>query len=278
VPPEWRSIPYGRPLRNQRFRVVDADGLDRPDWVPGELWIGGAGVADGYSASPGVTALRFAAGDGGGRWYRTGDLGRYWPDGTLEFLGRADHQVKVRGHRIEPGEVEAALTAHPSVRAATVIAVREPAPHLVAFVVLDGDADGLAPFLASRLPAAMAPERVVPVAELPLTPNGKVDRLALAQLAADRPPEVDDAPPEGPVEAEVAALWADLLQVPAVGRRQSFFSLGGDSRLATRLAETVRRRFGIEVTLSQLFATPTVGGLASLISTLRGTDLEEGVV
>jgi yersiniabactin nonribosomal peptide synthetase len=276
VPAHWRSIPYGRPLRAQRFRVVDAAGRDRPDWVPGELWIGGAGVAEGYSGSPELTAQRFVARDGG-RWYRTGDLGRYWPDGTLEFLGRTDHQVKVRGHRIELGEVEAALTAHPSVAAAAVLAAGEPAGHLVAFVAMDGDPDVLPPFLAGRLPAAMLPERIVPLAALPLTANGKVDRRALAHLASERP-ALDEAGPEGPVETAVAALWADLLAVPRVGRGQSFFALGGDSRLATQLAESVRREFGVEVSLRELFATPTVGGLATLIAALRDSepDFEEG--
>ncbi|NYZ18055.1 amino acid adenylation domain-containing protein, partial [Azospirillum sp. RWY-5-1] len=122
VPPGWRSIPYGFPLANQRYRVVDGLGRDCPDWVPGELWIGGAGVATGYRGDAATTAVRFVEREDG-RWYRTGDLGRYWPDGTLEFLGRADHQVKVRGHRIELGEVEAALEAHPSVAQAVVVAV-----------------------------------------------------------------------------------------------------------------------------------------------------------
>ena len=278
VPADWRSIPYGRPLANQRFRSVDADGRDRPDWVPGELWIGGAGVAEGYCGSPGPTAARFVPG-AGGRWYRTGDLGRYWPDGTLEFLGRADAQVKIRGHRIELGEVEAALTAHPAVAAAAAIVVREPAPHLVAFVAgPEAVPDGLAPFLAARLPAAMVPERVLALPALPLTANGKVDRQALARLAADQPAVADDVPPEGPVETAVAALWTEILSLPAVGRAQSFVSLGGDSRLATRLVELVRQQFGVELTLSQLFAAPTVGGLAGLIATLGPVEYEEGVV
>ncbi|WP_189241121.1 AMP-binding protein, partial [Planomonospora parontospora] len=122
VPAGWVSVPYGRPLANQCFRVVDGLGRDCPDWVAGELWIGGAGVAKGYRGDPEGSAARFVQ-EGGLRWYRTGDLGRYWPDGTLEFLGRVDHQVKVRGHRIELGEVEAALQEHPLVERAVVTVV-----------------------------------------------------------------------------------------------------------------------------------------------------------
>ncbi|MDG4256131.1 AMP-binding protein, partial [Pseudomonas aeruginosa] len=125
LPAHWRSIPYGRPLANQRYRVVDAQGRDCPDWVTGELWIGGAGVALGYRGDPAQTAERFVDYNGE-RWYRTGDLGRYWPDGNLEFLGRRDHQVKVRGHRIELGEIEAALSALPGVARAVAVTIGKP--------------------------------------------------------------------------------------------------------------------------------------------------------
>src|SRR5579859_7385503 len=235
VPADWRSIQYGRPLANQRFRSVDADGRDRPDWVPGELWIGGAGVAEGYCGSPGLTAARFVPGDGG-RWYRTGDLGRYWPDGTLEFLGRADDQVKIRGHRIELGEIEAALTAHRRVRRAA--ATRLGTTRIGAAVVA-GDL-GVAPadlraFLGSRLPAYMLPDDLVVLPELPLSANGKVDRKALPALIAASAAQARGQPPHGPLETELARQWTELLAVVEVGRSDSFFELGGDSLLATRL-------------------------------------------
>ncbi|MEV7807436.1 amino acid adenylation domain-containing protein [Microbispora sp. NPDC088329] len=134
VPAGWRSIPYGKPLRNQKFRVVDGRGRDCPDWVPGELWIGGAGVALGYRGDPELTAARFPEHDGE-RWYRTGDLGRYWPDGNLEFLGRLDHQVKINGFRVELGEIEACLQAHPAVAQAVAVAVTEGRREVVAAVV-----------------------------------------------------------------------------------------------------------------------------------------------
>ncbi|MFB9682542.1 AMP-binding protein, partial [Streptosporangium vulgare] len=152
VPAHWTSVPYGFPLRNQRFRVVDGRGRDCPDWVAGELWIGGAGVALGYRGDAATTAAKFVH-YAGQRWYRTGDLGRYWADGTLEFLGRADHQVKIRGHRLELGEVEAALEACPSVTRAVAVAVGERRQRrLAAFVTpATADPDQIRAFLADRL-------------------------------------------------------------------------------------------------------------------------------
>ncbi|HEY0640001.1 MAG TPA: amino acid adenylation domain-containing protein, partial [Pseudonocardiaceae bacterium] len=279
VPSHWRSIPYGRPLRNQRFRVVDVEGRDRPDWVTGELWIGGAGVAQGYRADPDTTAAKFVEHDGG-RWYRTGDLGRYWPDGTLEFLGRTDHQVKLRGHRVELGEVEAALHAHPGVTHAVAAVAGD---HLAAAVVTvtggggtdvtdvtggtgDGTGDAAAEltrFVADRLPGHMVPARVLVLDALPLTANGKVDRAAVGRLLAEQGLDPEDDPPRGPVETELAGLWAEILELPAApGRRQSFFALGGDSLAATRLVEAVRRRFAVRLPLRRLYAAPTVAGLA----------------
>ncbi|MFE6994269.1 amino acid adenylation domain-containing protein, partial [Streptomyces pharetrae] len=134
VPDGWRSVPYGKPLRNQKFRVVDGRGRDCPDWVPGELWIGGTGVALGYRGDPELTAARFPERDGE-RWYRTGDLGRYWPDGNLEFLGRLDHQVKINGFRVELGEIEACLQAHPEVAQAVAVPLTEGRRELVAALV-----------------------------------------------------------------------------------------------------------------------------------------------
>ncbi|TDT42709.1 dihydroaeruginoic acid synthetase [Streptomyces sp. BK208] len=165
IPPHWRSIPYGTPLGNQKFRVVDARGRDCPDWVPGELWIGGTGVARGYRGDPGLTAERFPV-LAGERWYRTGDLGRYWPDGVLEFLGRLDHQVKINGFRVEPGEVEAALRGHPAVAHAVAAAVGGPRRELAVAVVPARPAaeategpDALALGSRSEVPAEVELER-----------------------------------------------------------------------------------------------------------------------
>jgi yersiniabactin nonribosomal peptide synthetase len=277
VPAHWRSIPYGRPLRAQKYRVVDGRGRDCPDFVPGELWIGGAGVARGYRGDPERTVRHFVH-HAGERWYRTGDLGRYWPDGTLEFLGRADDQVKIRGHRIELGEIEAVLAAHPGVRRAA--AARLGTARIGAAVAAEDpglDPAGLRAFLSRRLPAYMFPDELVVLDELPLSGNGKVDRRALPALIAASAAQVRAEAPHGPVESELAGQWASLLEVAEVGRSESFFALGGDSLLATRLLENIRLRFGVEVTLRQLFTGPTVADLAALIDAAT-MDTEEGVL
>ncbi|WP_235037049.1 non-ribosomal peptide synthetase [Actinomadura sp. K4S16] len=286
VPPEWVSVPYGRPLANQCFRVVDPLGRDCPDWGPGELWIGGAGVAEGYRGDPETTKAKFVAQDGV-RWYRTGDMGRYWPDGTLEFLGRVDHQVKVRGHRIELGEIEAALLAHPKVERAVATTVGSAARRLAALIVPAGgpDGDGLDPDelhdrLGEHLPPYMIPDQIIQLAAFPLTANGKVDRGALARLAEEHGSgQAQDAPPAGPVEEALARVWQALLDVPEVGRHQNFVILGGDSVLATRLAEEIRIEFGVELPLRTLFAGPTIAEHAALIEQHRDEGaFEEGTI
>ena len=280
VPEDWRSIPYGYPLRNQTFRVVDARGRDCPDWVQGELWIGGVGVARGYRGNPEGTARQFVEHDGE-RWYRTGDLGRYWPDGTLEFLGRVDHQVKIRGHRIELGEIEAALEAHPEVRQATVIATATRPPRLAALLATGPEIDPqtLTSFLAERLPAYSIPNTFLQLESFPLTSNGKIDRQALTRIAEEQPDAIEDEPPQGELESTLSHIWSELLDLPTIGRNQNFISLGGDSVLATELVETIRRRLDVDVSLRDFFTVPTVAGLASAIADDLGpAAVEQGVV
>jgi acyl-coenzyme A synthetase/AMP-(fatty) acid ligase/acyl carrier protein len=266
----WRSIPYGAPLPNQVFRVVDDLGRDCPDWVDGELWIGGSGLARGYRGDEVATATRFVS-RGGRRWYRTGDSGRYWPDGTLEILGRIDHQLKVGGHRVEPGEIEAALRAHPSVAEAVVVA----AGGLVGFVVprFGFDAAEVMGFLSARLPPYLVPERLATLDRLPLNANGKVDREQLRDRPA--PPAPSGEPPRGELEQVLADLWAELLGVAPMPRDASFFALGGDSLSAVRLAEALRQRRGVELPLREIFAAPTIAGLAERIA---AQDHEEGTL
>lgn len=279
--PPLRSVPYGFPLPGQAYRVVDEFGCDCPEWTTGELWIGGAGVALGYRGDPERSATRFPVVDGE-RWYRTGDLGRYRPGGVLEFLGRRDNQVKIRGHRIELGEVEAALLRHPDVDRAVVVLLDQPTRHLAAMVTARADAapPDLRAWLAGELPAHMLPDRVEQTAELPLTPNGKLDRRAATAALRASADEAPPADPQGPVETELAELWAELLEVATVGRTDSFFLLGGDSLLGTRLVERMRRRFGIEISLRELTSAPTVEQFATVVTTLRGAgdDIEEGVL
>ncbi|UIJ60638.1 amino acid adenylation domain-containing protein [Amycolatopsis acidiphila] len=258
VPAQWRSVPYGTPLRNVACRVVDARGRDCPDWVGGELWIGGDGVAHGYRADPARTADRFVEYEGR-RWYRTGDLARYWPDGTLEFLGRRDHQVKVRGVRIELGEVEAALAEHPAVRRGVAGVAGN---QLVAAVSGEVEPEDVREFARTMLPPHMVPARVVVLGELPLTANGKVDRRAVATHWAA---EADSyVAPETPLEKVIAKVWAEVLEAERVGVEDPFFALGGDSVLATMIIGRLREALDTsEVSVRTLFATLTVGAMAA---------------
>ncbi|WP_412517579.1 amino acid adenylation domain-containing protein [Actinomadura madurae] len=271
VPSDWHAVPYGVPLRGVACRVVDELGRDRPDWVTGELWIGGGGVADGYAGDPARTADRFVVHDGI-RWYRTGDLARYRPDGTLEFLGRRDHQVKVRGFRIELGEVEAALQDHPGVgRAVALLAGGRLAAAVVAPAGLDRDA--VLARARDLVPPHMVPELLVRVDELPLTANGKVDRTALAALAAAEAGEAAAAfvEPRTALEKVLAGIAAGVLGRERVGADADFFALGGDSVLATTVV--ARMREALDTTalpVRVLFAERTIERICR-----RFTELEE---
>ncbi|HEX2191245.1 MAG TPA: amino acid adenylation domain-containing protein, partial [Longimicrobiaceae bacterium] len=268
----------GRPLGNVRLYVLDRAGEPAPVGVPGELCIGGAAVARGYLGRVELTADRFVpdpfAGEAGARTYRTGDRARWGADGVLEFLGRIDHQVKVRGFRIEPGEIEARLREHPAVREAVVV-VREDVPgdtRLVAYVVADesAGADVLRAHLGQTLPAYMVPAAFVRLDALPLTPNGKVDRKALS--APDfAPAEGRYVAPRTPTEEVLAEIWAETLRLERVGVTESFFELGGHSLLATRVISRVRQVFGVEVPLRALFEGPTVAELAGRVEEMRRT-------
>lgn len=272
VDPDWRAVPYGTPLTNMKCRVVDQRGRDCPDWVPGELWVAGPGVALGYDRDAARTAERFVEHDGD-RWYRSGDLARYWPDGTLEFLGRSDSQVKIRGHRIELGEIEAQLTAHPHVHRAVATVINAASRQLGAAVTLDAPtaADELHDWLKECLPGYMVPEHILSMEAFPITANGKIDRKAvLAELArASESPRAHE-PPVGAIEEMLAGLWRDLLGVRDIGRHDGFFSLGGDSLLATRLMKRLRESNVAGAALSTLFTTPELADFASTLS-LRTT-------
>ncbi len=271
-------VPIGRPFANSSLHVVDRGLRPVPVGVAGELVLGGRGLARGYFARPDLTAERFVpdpfGGEPGARLYRTGDLARRRPDGTLELLGRADHQVKVRGHRIEPGEVEAALGEHPGVGRCAVVARRDGGTEnrLVAYVVAKSSAipgaEPAAPdlrrFLAERLPEPMVPAAFVFLDELPLTPNGKIDRRALPEPgAADLAPAAPPAAPRDRLEEELARVWAEVLRVERVGIHDDFFDLGGDSILSIQIVSRAHRA-GLRITPRQVFESPTVAGLAAL--------------
>ncbi|OBK21740.1 non-ribosomal peptide synthetase [Mycobacterium asiaticum] len=261
-PSHWATVPFGVPLRNVRCRVVSASGRDCLDWAPGELWVGGASVAAGYRNDPERTAQRFVEHDGL-RWYKTGDLARYWPDGTIEFLGRADHQVQIRGYRVELGEVECALRTVPGVRNAVAAVVGASAPKLVAAVAGDPAGDVIAA-VAEVLPSYMVPARIHVLDRIPLTANGKPDRRAIVALfeseAVDGSP---DGAPTNDLEAALAAIIAEVLDAESVGVHDDFFALGGDSVLATAVVARVRDWLDVDhAVVSDLFATRTVAGLA----------------
>jgi len=271
------GVPIGRPLANVRTYVLDDSLQPVPVGVPGELYIGGQGLADGYLHRPEWTAAVFVpdpfGSDPGARLFRTGDRVRWAADGNLEFLGRLDRQAKIRGQRIEPGELEAALLSHSAVEQAAAM-VRQDSPggsRLVAYVVPRERGAARALLIADierslrqRLPAILLPSAIVTLDALPLTPSGKLDRLALPEPGAQRAAVPFVAPRDGHEET-LCALYGQLLGVSAVGVHDDFFSLGGHSLLATQLTSRIAGLLGVEVPLRRLFENPTVAGLARIV-------------
>jgi amino acid adenylation domain-containing protein len=281
--PVGAVAPLGRPLPRRRVHVLDGRLHPVPIGVVGEIATGGDGVGLGYWNRPGLTAELFVpdpwSAEPGARLYRTGDLGRRLPDGTLAFAGRRDHQVKIRGQRVETGEIEAELSRCPGVSRAVVTARagREGETRLVAYVTPKSlDASGLRRALAERVPPSLVPSAFVLLDALPLTPTGKLDRAAL--------PEPEPAPPSPGreprtrLEARLAGLWSEVLERPGVGVDDDFFELGGHSLLAVLLLARVREALGVEVSLRAFFARPTVAGMVAeavdrLIAAAGPTDL-----
>ncbi|MFI7669772.1 amino acid adenylation domain-containing protein [Nocardia sp. NPDC049526] len=275
-PPEhWATVPFGVPLRNVRCRVVNSAGRDCPDWVPGEFWVGGANVAVGYRNDPERTAERFVVHDDL-RWYRTGDMACYWPDGTIEFLGRADHQVQIRGYRVELGEVESGLRTAPGVRHAVAAVVGKGAPKLVAAVSGEvGSVEEIIDAVRDLLPGYMIPTRIEILEQMPLTGNGKLDRRAVLALLEPDAAEAVDARPRTPLEAALATIVAEVLGTDRVGVHDDFFGAGGDSVLATTAVARIREWLEVDHALvADLLVGRTVAGLAGRLAereTGRGT-------
>jgi acyl-coenzyme A synthetase/AMP-(fatty) acid ligase/acyl carrier protein len=265
-------LPLGRPLPGYVVYVADPAGAPVPAGVAGELVIGGIGLARGYHERPDLTADRFITA-GGRRIYRTGDLARARRDGSLEFLGRIDHQVKLRGFRIELGEIESALAAHPGVRDVVVV-VREDTPgdqRLVGYVVGDVDGPALREFVGPRLPAYMVPSVVVVLGDLPRTPNGKTDRTSLPVPDAAAVSRAEYVAPRGPVEEAVAEMWCEVLRLDKVSVVDDFFTIGGHSLRITQVLSRIRQAFGVDLPLRDVYETPTVEAIAHAI-TLRLLD------
>ncbi|QUE50587.1 amino acid adenylation domain-containing protein [Luteolibacter ambystomatis] len=273
VAPEADKITIGRPIANTVLHVLDGAGKPMPPGVPGGLFIGGAGLAEGYWQQPDLTAERFIVRDGE-RLYDTGDLARWLPDGSLECLGRSDGQVKVRGFRVELGEIEAALLAHPSVAEAAVIASGE---RLVGYyrTSAPSTAAELTRHLAGRLPDYMVPAPMVEVVAMPLTASGKIDRRALSAIQPAAPQATANNGFHHPLEAEVAVVWQRLLGSGPLGRDDDFFALGGHSLLATRMTAELSRRLGFPVALDTLFRGSTVAGFASHVEESSGINFTE---
>ncbi len=298
VAPEWKSIPYGRPLRGQTFHVLDAELEEVPEGVPGKLYIGGVGVAKGYFRDEARTRASFLSHPRLGTLYSTGDLGRWQRDGTIEFLGREDAQVKVRGHRIELGELDAALAKHPALEAAVAALAGDPRGdrRIVVYAVAAdsernqgpssvhperpstslgvtggraGPRPDLRAYLRDKLPEYMLPSQVIWLQALPVTANGKIDRARLPAAAAAESQDADAAPPArapaDAVEQQLQALWSEVLGRP-IGLQDNFFDHGGDSLVAARLALRVRAELGLELPLRWLFEAPTVEGIRARVA------------
>ncbi|AIY42364.1 Peptide synthetase [Collimonas arenae] len=267
-------VPIGKPIANTSIYILDNEGEPVPVGVAGELHIGGVQVARGYLNQPGLTEQRFVpdrfSSLSGARLYKSGDLARWQPDGTLAYLGRNDFQVKIRGFRIELGEIETQLAAHPAIREVVVLAREDVAgdKRLVAYLVVNMpvEIETLRAHLSINLPDYMVPAAYVMLAELPLTANGKLDRKSMPAPAGDAYAASGYVAPQGETEIALAAIWSELLQTDRISRHDNFFSLGGHSLLAVQMISRLRKAFGVEVALNTVFMHPFLADFAARLS------------
>lgn len=276
IPPGAVRVPIGRPLPNTEVYVLDAYQQPVPVGVTGEIYLGGVGVAKGYVNRPDLTEQRFVAHPfvPGARVYRTGDLGAWTADGVLDFRGRADHQIKIRGFRVEPGEIESALVRHPSVSQAAVVLQEDGGPsrlvgYLVAEEGLEVDIAAVREFVSGCVPEFMVPSALVVLDELPLSSNGKVDRARLPAVSVERTAQ----PPSTPVEAALAAVFSAALNVQQVGVHDDFFELGGDSILSIQVVSGAQRA-GLRITSKDVFRHRTVAQLARIAQVVSAEDAD----
>lgn len=286
-------LPIGRPIANTSLYILDSHYQPVPTGVPGELYIGGDGLAAGYLNRPELTAEKFVPhifdDTPGARLYRTGDLARYLPDGNVEFIGRIDHQVKIRGFRIELGEIETVLAQHPAIREVVVI-VREDRPgdkRLAAYIIPEDEQisrstsseNEFRSFVRKHLPEYMVPSHYTILNKLPLTPNGKINRRALPKPdQTRREGESDFVPPRNAVEERLAEMWVELLALESVGVYDDFFDLGGHSLLVPKLSSEIFKVFEIELSLKSLFATPILADLALLIVQKKAQRVDRDII
>src|SRR5262249_19479416 len=269
----------GKPIDNTRIYVLGPDSEPVPVGVPGEILIGGSGVAGGYLKRPELTVKKFVSdpfrNDPGARLYQTGDLGRFRPDGVLECLGRIDNQVKLRGFRIELGEIETTLRQHPGVHQ-VIATMREDVPgvrSLVAYLVADAEAkpkpEELRKYLQQILPDYMVPGAFIFLDKLPLSASGKVDRRALPKPDEDKSGEREVVAPRTAVEEVILAIWARVLRLNSIDVNDNFFELGGHSLLATQVISRLQRTLAVEIPQRTIFEEPTITGLAKRVAQLR---------
>ena len=271
-----KPITIGKPIANTQIYILDQSLQPVPIGVSGELYIGGEGAARGYFKRPDLTEEKFIpdpfSDHPGARLYRTGDIGRYKVTGEIEFLGRVDHQIKLRGHRIEPGEIETALRKHPLLKEAAVRVWENSAndKRLAAYVVgVNGElpgAEALRRFLEEQLPAVLVPSTFTVLNALPLTPNGKVDRKALPEPQLDRSAiHARFVAPATTIERKIAGVWQKLLKIEQVGLHDNFFDLGGHSLLAVQAQAQLHEALGVDLPVVKLFQYPTIKALASFL-------------
>ncbi|MFP5270440.1 non-ribosomal peptide synthetase [Coleofasciculus sp.] len=271
VEPNWQSIPYGQPMANSKYYILNESLEDCPVLVPGQMYCAGVQLAKGYWRDKEKNRANFITHPRTGeRIYRTGDLGRYCPDGNIEFLGRVDFQIKIRGHRIEAGEIETALTQHPAVRSAVITAVGEEPnkERLVAYIVPDEKQtptlEEISEFLKKKLPNYMVPSGFAVLKALPLSANGKVDRRALLHYSISNLQNAYIAP-RNEIEKQLTAIWQEFLGVDKIGIYDNFFELNGDSLLATQIISHLYKTFQIDLPISSLLETPTVAAISEYI-------------
>ena len=282
LPSKWVSIPYGKPLAGQLYRVVDQTGKDCPNWVSGELWIGGDGVAKGYIGDDALTEEKFVY-EGGIRWYKTGDMGRFWSDGTIEFLGRKDTQVKVRGHRIELGEIESVLNQYPGIIGSVVdvVGIKE-SKKIYAYIISrqkNLDFESIEQFLKSYLPEYMIPSKFVIGEKMPLSLNGKVERSYVRSVLEDNL-SVESANYEEPIgttEIAISSIWKEVLKVEKLSRNDDFFELGGDSLKAVSIMSQLKQKnlVPINTSVQILFTDSTIKKFAEQINRLNMEENQE---